>query len=126
MESLLTDKKKYLMSVIFDNFGSSLMTFAIPVYILGLSNSVLYLSLISALTILPFLVLGMPFGALVDKLNIKKILYLSDFIRFFLYFASFFIVVYIDSLGIKFWTLIKVTILVRCINVISSISETTY
>ena len=44
MESLLTDKKKYFMSVIFDNFGSSLMTFAIPVYILGLSNSVLYLS----------------------------------------------------------------------------------
>ena len=85
MEGLLTDKKRYLMSVIFDNFGSSLMTFAIPVYILGLSNSVLYLSLISSLTILSFLVLGMPFGALVDKLNIKKILYLSDFIRFFLY-----------------------------------------
>lgn len=126
MESLLTDKKKYFMSVIFDNFGSSLMTFAIPVYILGLSNSVLYLSLISSLTLLPFLVLGMPFGALVDKLNIKKILYLSDFIRFFLYFALFFIVVYIDSLGIKLWTLIIVTILVSCINVISSISETTY
>ena len=91
MESLLTDKKKYFMSVIFDNFGSSLMTFAIPIYILGLSNSVLYLSLVSSLALLPFLVLGMPFGALVDKINIKKILYLSDFIRLFLYFALFFI-----------------------------------
>ncbi|MEC4578562.1 MFS transporter [Streptococcus dysgalactiae] len=126
MESLLIDKNKYLMSVIFDNFGSSLMTFAIPVYILGLSDSVLYLSLISSLTILPFLVLGMPFGALVDKLDIKKLLYLSDFIRFFLYLTSFFIVAYIDSIGIKLWTIIIVTILVSCINVISSISETTY
>lgn len=126
MESLLTDKNKYLMSVIFDNFGSSLITFAIPVYILGLSNSILYLSLISSLTILPFFVLGMPFGALVDKLNIKKLLYLSDIVRFFLYLATFFIVIYVDSLGFKLWTLIIVTILVSCVNVISSISETTY
>lgn len=126
MKSLLTDKNKYFISVIFDNFGGSLITFAIPIYLLSLTNSVLYLSVVSSLSVLPFLILGLPFGALVDKLNIKKMLYLADFFRSSLYLISFFIVTFSDNVGIKLWTVIIVSILVSCINVISSISETTY
>lgn len=126
MDSLLTDQNKYLLSVVFDNFASSLMAFSIPLYVLGLTSSGLYLSLLSALTILPFLVLGLPFGALVDKLALRRLLYISDLLRCCLYLLLFLVIFYTNSVAIRLWILILVTVCVSCINVISSISETTY
>lgn len=55
----------YLLSVVSDNLGSSLMTFVLPLIVLDLTGSGIHLSIISSFETLPFLLLGLPFGAIV-------------------------------------------------------------
>lgn len=109
-----------------DNVGSSLIAFVLPLLILDISNSTLHLSIISSFSVLPFLFLGLPFGALVDKLNVKKILYLSDFIRFILYVFLAIILLTIQDKIIVIIAIYIVTIIVSCTNVLNTISEITF
>ncbi|WP_236715603.1 MFS transporter [Bifidobacterium breve] len=64
----------YLLSVVSDNLGSSLMTFVLPLIVLDLTGSGIHLSIISSLETLPFLLLGLPFGAIVDRCDVRKVL----------------------------------------------------
>lgn len=121
-----TNNRKYLISVLLDNIGSSLITFILPLLILDVTNSTISLSIVSSISILPFLILGLPFGALVDKFNIKKILYLSDFIRFILYIGLAIILIVASNQIIVITAIYIVSIAVSCTNVINSISELTF
>lgn len=64
--------KKYYLSIFISNLGSTCTTFLFPIYILELTKSTFQLSMISAIQLVPFLILGLPFGAVIDKINIKK------------------------------------------------------
>lgn len=128
MVNLLNNSKNrnYLISVLLDNIGSSLITFILPLLILDITSSTINLSIVSAISILPFLILGLPFGAMVDKFNIKKILYLSDFIRFLCYIVLSMVLIVNPN---KFFIIIVIyviSIIVSCTNVMNSISELTF
>ncbi len=81
--------KKYYISVFISNLGNACITFLLPIYILELTNSTFQLSIISAMEMIPFLILGLPFGAVIDKINIKKMMQICDGIRFFNYLFLF-------------------------------------
>ena len=81
--------KKYYVSVFISNLGNACITFVLPIYTLELTNSTFHLSIISAMEMIPFLILGLPFGAVIDKINIKKMMQICDCIRFFNYWFRF-------------------------------------
>ena len=84
--------KKYYVSVFISNLGNACITFVLPIYTLELTNSTFHLSIISAMEMIPFLILGLPFGAVIDKINIKKMMQICDCIRFFNYLFLFLVV----------------------------------
>ena len=61
MKNILKSKnnKLYLLSVITDNLGSSLMSFALPLMVLDITKNGIHLSIISIIETLPILVLGL-------------------------------------------------------------------
>ncbi len=75
----------YYFGVIISNIGNALTTFAVPLFILDLTKSTLHLSIVSALQLIPFLIFGLPFGAIIDNVNIKKLMQYSDIARFAIY-----------------------------------------
>lgn len=83
---------KYYFSVFISNIGNACMIFVLPIFILELIDSVAHLSIISALQLIPFLIFGLPFGAIVDKVNIKKLMQVCDFIRCINYILLFIII----------------------------------
>lgn len=83
---------KYYFSVFISNIGNACMIFVLPIFILELTDSVAHLSIISALQLIPFLIFGLPFGAIVDKVNIKKLMQVCDFIRCINYILLFIII----------------------------------
>jgi MFS family permease len=121
-----SNNHKYLSSVLVDNVSSSFVTFVIPLFVLDITNSPVHLSIISLFSTLPFLVLGLPFGALVDRLNVKKILAGSDIIRSILFFCFSLISTFTSDSFFLIITIYLVTIISGCINVLNSISELTY
>lgn len=84
--------KKYYFSIFISNLGNACTTFLFPIYILELTKSTFQLSIISAIQLVPFLILGLPFGAVIDKINIKKMMQLCDIVRFFNYTLLFVVV----------------------------------
>ena len=54
------------------------MTFVLPLIVLDLTGSGIHLSIISSFETLPFLLLGLPFGAIVDRCDVRKVLIRSD------------------------------------------------
>jgi len=117
---------KYTIAVMFDNIGSSLTTFILPLLVLDISGSAIHLSIIGVFTTLPFLIFGIPFGIFVDNANLKKILNYSDLIRAVVYFVLglIFLLDYtftVQIIGIYFATLIA-----SIINVLNSIAEVTF
>mgnify|MGYP003290015041 CR=1 FL=1 len=85
----------YYFSVIVSNIGNAATVFVMPLYVLDLTNSVMHLSLVSALQLVPFLIFGIPFGAIVDRANIKRLMQCCDAIRFILYL----VLAYVTSIG---------------------------
>lgn len=71
----------------FSNIGSALTTFVFPLMILAITNSAFQVALVSALTVLPYAILGLPAGAIIDKFNRKKIMQLADIARFVSYIS---------------------------------------
>ena len=120
------NNKLYLLSVITDNLGSSLMSFALPLMVLDLTKNGIHLSIISIIETLPILVLGLPAGALTDKLDVKKILIFSDLIRLISYLilsASFAFQLTVNCMILIIYA---VSLVVSVTNTINTVSEITF
>ena len=128
MKNILKSKnnKLYLLSVITDNLGSSLMSFALPLMVLDITKNGIHLSIISIIETLPILVLGLPAGALTDKLDVKKILIFSDLIRLISYLilsASFAFQLTVNCMILIIYA---VSLVVSVTNTINTVSEITF
>ncbi|KJY58680.1 MFS transporter, putative The macrolide (Erythromycin, oleando-mycin, azithromycin) efflux, MefA [Lactobacillus kullabergensis] len=120
------NNKLYLLSVITDNLGSSLMSFALPLMVLDITKNGIHLSIISIIETLPILVLGLPAGALTDKLDVKKILIFSDLIRLISYLilsASFAFQITVNCMILIIYA---VSLVVSVTNTINTVSEITF
>ena len=120
------NNKLYLLSVITDNLGSSLMSFALPLMVLDITKNGIHLSIISIIETLPILVLGLPAGALTDKLDVKKILIFSDLIRLISYLilsASFAFQLTVNCMILIIYA---VSLVVSVTNTINTVSEITF
>ena len=128
MQNILKSKnnKLYILSVITDNLGSSLMSFALPLMVLDITKNGIHLSIISIIETLPILVLGLPAGALTDKLDVKKILIFSDLIRLISYLilsASFAFQLTVNCMILIIYA---VSLVVSVTNTINTVSEITF
>lgn len=61
------------------------MAFVLPLMVLDITKNGLHLSIISVIQTLPVLVLGLPVGAVIDKLDVKRVLIVSDLVRLISY-----------------------------------------
>ena len=128
MQNILksNNNKLYLLSVITDNLGSSLMSFALPLMVLDITKNGIHLSIISIIETLPILILGLPAGALTDKLDVKKILIFSDLIRLISYLilsASFAFQLTVNCMILIIYA---VSLVVSVTNTINTVSEITF
>ena len=128
MQNILKSKnnKLYILSVITDNLGSSLMSFALPLMVLDITKNGIHLSIISIIETLPILILGLPAGALTDKLDVKKILIFSDLIRLISYLilsASFAFQLTVNCMILIIYA---VSLVVSVTNTINTVSEITF
>lgn len=128
MKNILKSRNNrlYLLSVITDNFGSALMAFVLPLMVLDITKNGIHLSIISVIQTLPFLVLGLPAGAITDKFDVKKILIFSDLIRLisYLVFATA-IVLHLTTECIIF-VIYAVSLVVSVTNTLNTVSEITF
>ena len=128
MKNILKSRNNrlYLLSVITDNFGSALIAFVLPLMVLDITKSGIHLSIISIIQTLPFLVLGLPAGALTDKFDVKKILIFSDLIRLisYLVFATA-IALHLTTECIIF-VIYAVSLVVSVTNTLNTVSEITF
>ena len=62
--------------------GSQISQLAFPLLILALTHSPAQAGIVGALRILPYLILGLPVGALVDRWDRKRVMILCDLGRF--------------------------------------------
>ncbi len=128
MKNILKSRNNrlYLLSVITDNFGSALIAFVLPLMVLDITKNGIHLSIISVIQTLPFLVLGLPAGALTDKFDVKKILIFSDLIRLisYLVFATA-IALHLTTECIIF-VIYAVSLVVSVTNTLNTVSEITF
>ena len=128
MKNILKSRNNrlYLLSVITDNFGSALMAFVLPLMVLDITKNGIHLSVISVIQTLPFLVLGLPAGAITDKFDVKKILIFSDLIRLisYLVFATA-IALHLTTECIIF-VIYAVSLVVSVTNTLNTVSEITF
>ncbi|GJF44038.1 MFS transporter [Staphylococcus argenteus] len=114
----------YLIGVAFSNMGSAFTTFVFPLMILKLTGSAFQVGIVSALSFIPYAILGLPAGALIDRLNKKTIMKCADIIRFVSYLSipllSFFnmlsifqiyVVAIISGIGLVFHSISEVSII---------------
>lgn len=72
------DFRVYLTGQTLSSVGSGCTAFAFPVLAFRLTGSPLVLGMTTVLTYLPYALVGLPIGALVDRLNRRRILVWSD------------------------------------------------
>lgn len=102
------------------------MSFALPLMVLDITKNGIHLSIISIIETLPILVLGLPAGALTDKLDVKKILIFSDLIRLISYLilsASFAFQITVNCMILIIYA---VSLVVSVTNTINTVSEITF
>ena len=128
MQNILksNNNKLYLLSVITDNLGSSLMSFALPLMVLDITKNGIHLSIISIIETLPILVLGLPAGALTDKLDVKKILIFSDLIRLISYLVLSVSFAFQLTVNCMILIIYAVSLVVSVTNTINTVSEITF
>lgn len=128
MKTILRSRNNrlYLLSVITDNLGSALMAFVLPLMVLDITKNGLHLSIISVIQTLPVLVLGLPVGAVIDKLDVKRVLIVSDLVRLISYLVLTSALAM--NLPVKFMTLIIyiVSLVVSITNAFNTVSEVTF
>ena len=128
MDNLLKDRNNrlYLSSVVTDNCGSSLMMFALPLIVLDMTGSGIHLSFISAIETIPFLILGLPIGAIIDRLDVKKIMIFSDLIRLLSYSVLAIALALKVSSAFMIFIIYTVSLAVSVMNILSTVSEITF
>ena len=128
MDNLLKDRNNrlYLSSVVTDNCGSSLMMFALPLIVLDITGSGIHLSFISAIETTPFLILGLPIGAIIDRLDVKKIMIFSDLIRLLSYSVLAIALALKVSSAFMIFIIYTVSLAVSVMNILSTVSEITF
>ena len=128
MKNILKSRnnKLYLLSVITDNFGSALMAFVLPLMVLDITKSGIHLSIISIIQTLPFLVLGLPAGALTDKFDVKKILIFSDLIRLISYLVFATAIALHLTIDCMIFVIYAVSLVVSVTNTLNTVSEITF
>ena len=128
MDNLLKDRNNrlYLSSVVTDNCGSSLMMFALPLIVLDITGSGIHLSFISAIETIPFLILGLPIGAMIDRLDVKKIMIFSDLIRLLSYSVLAIALALKVSSAFMIFIIYTVSLAVSVMNILSTVSEITF
>ncbi|MCL2865018.1 MAG: MFS transporter [Lachnospiraceae bacterium] len=85
-------------------FGSEILRFALPLYILYLTDSAALFGTVAALSFLPAIIIAPMGGILADRINKKRIMVILDFT------TAFFIVLYIWASG--FLSIIPITIII--------------
>ena len=128
MDNLLKNRNNrlYLSSVVTDNFGSSLMMFALPLMVLDITGSGIHLSFISAIETIPFLILGLPIGAIIDRLDVKKIIVFSDLIRLLSYSVLALVLALKIPSAFMIFVIYIVSLAVSVMNILSTVSEITF
>ena len=128
MDNLLKNRNNrlYLSSVVTDNFGSSLMMFALPLMVLDITGSGIHLSFISAIETIPFLILGLPIGAIIDRFDVKKIIVFSDLIRLLSYSVLALALALKIPLAFMIFVIYIVSLAVSVMNILSTVSEITF
>ena len=128
MKNILKSRNNrlYLLSVITDNFGSALMAFVLPLMVLDITKSGIHLSIISIIQTLPFLVLGLPAGALTDKFDVKKILIFSDLIRLISYLVFATAIALHLTIDCTIFIIYAVSLFVSVTNTLNTVSEITF
>ena len=128
MKNILKSRNNrlYLLSVITDNFGSALMAFVLPLMVLDITKNGIHLSIISIIQTLPFLVLGLPAGALTDKFDVKKILIFSDLIRLISYLVFATAIALHLTIDCTIFIIYAVSLVVSVTNTLNTVSEITF
>ena len=128
MKNILKSRNNrlYLLSVITDNFGSALMAFVLPLMVLDITKNGIHLSIISIIQTLPFLVLGLPAGALTDKFDVKKILIFSDLIRLISYLVFATAIALHLTIDCMIFVIYAVSLVVSVTNTLNTVSEITF
>ena len=128
MKNILKSRNNrlYLLSVITDNFGSALMAFVLLLMILDITENGIHLSIISIIQTLPFLVLGLPAGALTDKFDVKKILIFSDLIRLISYLVFATAIALHLTIDCMIFVIYAVSLVVSVTNTLNTVSEITF
>ncbi|HHD6303115.1 TPA: MFS transporter [Staphylococcus aureus] len=114
----------YLIGIAFSNIGSAFTTFVFPLMILKLTGSAFQVGIVSALSFIPYAILGLPAGALIDRLNKKTIMKCADIIRLISYLSipvlsfynmlsifQIYVVAIISSIGLVFHSISEVSII---------------
>jgi len=109
---------KYLFGTTISNFGNSFTALVFPLMILDLTGSTFQLSVISAIKLIPYAVLGLPLGAIVDRLNLKKAMLVCDFIQAIAYLSLF--------LSFIFMSQVMIIISIYAVAIISGICVVMY
>jgi hypothetical protein len=75
------DFRRFWAGQVISNLGSSFTSFALPLLTFKLTGSAINLGLAFAVNMLPYLLFGLVIGALVDRLNRKLLMIVSDLLR---------------------------------------------
>ena len=117
---------RYGLSVLLDNIATSIIGIIFPLFILDLTQSPIHLSLFAMIATFPYLVLGLQLGAIIDNLNVKKILYTSDIIRFICYIIIGISVLMIKNVYFFMAIMYFFNCVLSVVNVLNTISEVTF
>lgn len=114
----------YLIGIAFSNIGSAFTTFVFPLMILKLTGSAFQVGIVSALSFIPYAILGLTAGALIDRLNKKTIMKCADIIRLISYLSipvlsfynmlsifQIYVVAIISGIGLVFHSISEVSII---------------
>ncbi|MFD1708566.1 MFS transporter [Siminovitchia sediminis] len=106
------------------NLGSSITLLVLPLMILDMTGSAFQVSVVSALMIAPYAIIGLPAGVYLDKWDRKKVMLICDLLRFFsfssltvagwfdaVHIFHIYIVGLVSGIGMVFHSIAEVSIL---------------
>lgn len=85
MKSVYQFNYRFFIALLSNNIGNSLFSFALPLFILKITNSPIHLSIVTALNTIPYLIASLPFGYFIDHFNKLKTIMICDICNFFIY-----------------------------------------
>jgi MFS family permease len=128
---LIKNKNYFLLisAQSFSIFGREIGVVALPLLVLGLTNSPAQAGLVASIGALPYLIFGLPAGVLVDRWSRKWVMVFSDLLRFLsvlsipiayyfnaLTLPQFYVVSFLMGTGFVFFGLAEVAALPSLVN----------